>query len=66
MQITAEKLTWCDDREVKFELIILFRPGTIEFPSSAVDVWALIATEDFVVISALRALQYHVSAGYLN
>ena len=38
MQITAEKLTRCDDREVKFELIILFQPGTIEFSSSAVDV----------------------------
>ena len=67
MQITAEKLTRCDDREVKFELIILFRPGTIEFSSSAVDVWALSHWRFCCYIDlSLRSCPLSISPLYLS
>ena len=54
MQITAKKLTRCDDQEVKLKFC--FNLGRLNFLLKI-----LLLYRPFT-----RALQYHTSAGYLN
>ena len=54
MQITAEKLTRCDDQEAKFEFC--FDLGRLNFLLKI-----LLLYQPFA-----RTLQFHTSAGYLN